>query len=229
MNHLVPVEESAPTRTALLDAAERLLARSGYRKMTMEDIAKEAGLSRRTVYGYFRGKDEVILGTIDRIVERVAARLDEVDQEGGDAASRLRKMLVERVRVRGDSVREYAHALDEIFAALRPAYLERRQQYFESEAERIAKVLREGQRKGELECGSARKVARLLLAATNAFLPHGLSPAQLREDSASTLRQLEALAELLVRGLRPSQPAPKSRIAKIDQRTKTTKTKRRTS
>jgi AcrR family transcriptional regulator len=218
MQRPAAAEESAPTRTTLLDAAERLLARTGYRKMTMEDIAQEAGLSRRTVYGYFRGKDEVVLGTIDRIVERVSERLDEVARSGEGAAERLRDMLVERVRVRVESVRDYAHALDEIFATLRPAYLERRKAYFEEEAGRLVGVLREGQQSGVFERRDAQEVARLLLTATNAFLPHGLSPAQLL-DAGTTLRQLEALAEFLVRGLRPVSPQP----------TQTKRTQRRSS
>ncbi|MBN1205632.1 MAG: TetR/AcrR family transcriptional regulator [Myxococcaceae bacterium] len=201
-------EESSPTRVALLDAAERLLARIGYRKVTMEDLAQEAGVSRRTVYGYFRNKEEVILGTIDRIVERVSARLAVVARSEGSAAERLRDMLVERVRIRVENVRDYAHALDEIFAALRPAYLERRKAYFEAEAELLAGVLRQGQRAGEFARRDARETALLLLTATNAFLPHGLSPAQL-QDTAGTLNQLGALAELLVGGLRPGLDRPR--------------------
>lgn len=201
------MEESAPTRTALLDAAERLLGRLGYRKVTMEDLAQEAGVSRRTVYVYFRSKEEVVLGTIDRIVDRVSARLEEVARSESSAAERLRDMLVERIRVRVETVRDYAHALDGIFAALRPAYLERRKAYFEAEAEQLAGVLRQGQRNGEFSRRDARETAVLLLTATNAFLPHGLSPEQLR-DIAGTLNQLRSLADLLVGGVRLTPPLP---------------------
>lgn len=201
------MEESAPTRTALLDAAERLLGRLGYRKVTMEDLAQEAGVSRRTVYVYFRSKEEVVLGTIDRIVDRVSARLEEVARSESSAAERLRDMLVERIRVRVETVRDYAHALDGIFAALRPAYLERRKAYFEAEAEQLAGVLRQGQRNGEFSRRDARETAFLLLTATNAFLPHGLSPEQLR-DLAGTLNQLRSLADLLVGGVRLTPPLP---------------------
>lgn len=200
-------EETAPTRIALLDAAERLLGRLGYRKVTMEDLAQEAGVSRRTVYVYFRSKEEVVLGTIDRIVDRVSARLEEVARSESSAAERLRDMLVERIRVRVETVRDYAHALDGIFAALRPAYLERRKAYFEAEAEQLAGVLRQGQRNGEFSRRDARETAFLLLTATNAFLPHGLSPEQLR-DLAGTLNQLRSLADLLVGGLRLTPPLP---------------------
>src|SRR5690606_6409338 len=41
------------TREAILDATDRLLATRGFRKLTMDDIAAEAGVSRRTIYMYF--------------------------------------------------------------------------------------------------------------------------------------------------------------------------------
>jgi TetR/AcrR family acrAB operon transcriptional repressor len=43
----------------ILDAAVDVITRLGYDKTTMSDIAEMAGLSRRTVYLYFNGKEEL--------------------------------------------------------------------------------------------------------------------------------------------------------------------------
>ena len=43
----------------ILDAAAAVIIRLGYDKATMSDIAHEAGVSRRTVYLYFNGKEEL--------------------------------------------------------------------------------------------------------------------------------------------------------------------------
>ncbi len=43
----------------ILDAAAAVIIRLGYDKTTMSDIAEEAGSSRRTVYLYFNGKEEL--------------------------------------------------------------------------------------------------------------------------------------------------------------------------
>jgi TetR/AcrR family acrAB operon transcriptional repressor len=43
----------------ILDAAATVIVRQGYDKTTMNDIAEEAGASRRTVYLYFKGKEEL--------------------------------------------------------------------------------------------------------------------------------------------------------------------------
>ena len=175
--------EEVPTQTLILDAAERLLAQIGYRKMTMDDIAKEAGISRRTVYGYFNSKEQVILGTIDRIAARVAERLGALSEKPESAADRLRQMLIDRVRLRGDSVRPYAKALEEIFAALRPQYLARRERYFQAEAAVIASVLRQGQRSG----GNPRRLRRADSG------PQRAQVAQLRDKLKNTEREVARL------------------------------------
>ena len=51
--------DSDNTQNQILNAAAEVIIRLGYDKTTMSDIADEAGLSRRTIYLYFKGKDEL--------------------------------------------------------------------------------------------------------------------------------------------------------------------------
>jgi len=41
----------------ILDAADRLLARYGYKKMTMDDLAQEVGIGKGTIYLHFSTKE----------------------------------------------------------------------------------------------------------------------------------------------------------------------------
>src|SRR5437763_1237801 len=50
--------EWTPAAGRILDAADRLLARYGYQKMTVDDLAREAGIGKGTVYLSFPGKSE---------------------------------------------------------------------------------------------------------------------------------------------------------------------------
>src|SRR5262249_42501853 len=81
------------------------------------------------------------LCTIDRIVERLVDKLRALAADGRPVAERLRDMLLTRVLFRFDSIRDYSHGLDELFASLLPAYLARRQQYFDAEAAVFAEVI----------------------------------------------------------------------------------------
>ena len=188
------------TRDAILDAIERLLARYGYKKTTMDDLAREAGIGKGTIYLYFPSKEEVALSSIDRVVERVQERLRGLAASGDPAPQRLRQMLVARVLLRFDSVHAYSQGLDDLFEALRPAYMARRNRYFESETELFAAVLAEGRRQKTLAFTDAHATAHALLLATNALLPYSLSARELGER-AEIEKKVNRLADILLFGL----------------------------
>lgn len=188
------------TRDAILDAAERLIGVLGYSKTTMDDVAKAAGVGKRTIYVHFPAKEEVVLCTIDRIVDRLVGRLRGHAAAPGPAAGRVRAMLLERVLFRFDSVRDYSHGLDELFASLRPAYLARRGLYFAAESEAFADVVRAGHEAGEFDAPDPEAVAESLLLATNSLLPYGLSARELGRR-ADVEAKAGRLADLLLFGL----------------------------
>lgn len=57
-------------REQLLDAVERCFERFGVEKTTLGDVAAECGVSRQTVYRYFRDRDALFNGVVLRTVER---------------------------------------------------------------------------------------------------------------------------------------------------------------
>jgi AcrR family transcriptional regulator len=187
-------------KEAILDATDRLLARFGYRKMTVEDIAAEAGIGKGTIYLHFTSKEEVVLSHIDRIVERLNSRLTEIARSEITAAERLRSMLLARVLFRFDSVQHYTQSLNDLLAVLRPRVLARRAQYFESEAQIFAAVLTAGRDSGELSFDDEHSTAHALLQATNGLLPYSLSTTELGERGEVEQRTAD-VANLMVRGL----------------------------
>lgn len=189
-----------PVRECILDAAPRLLGRLGYRKSTMDDLAREAGVGRRSIYVHFASKEEVFLASIDRVVEGLIAELERIAASEATPAERLQRMLVARVLFRFDSVHGYYQSLDEMFAVLRPAYLERRERYIESEAAVFARVLSQGERDGSLQIADPLESAHTLLLATNALLPYSLNTRELG-SRREIERQVERIADLVLRGL----------------------------
>ena len=187
-------------REAILDAADRLLARYGYRKMTVEDIAREAGIGKGSVYLHFPSKEEVVLSRVDRMVEQIKERLWAIARSDADPAIRLRLMLLTRVLYRFDSVQHYTQSLDDLLAALRPGLLARRVRYFDEEAQIFAEVLNEGRDIGEFEFGDALTTAYALLHATNSLLPYSLSTTELGEREEVKERTTQ-IADLVLHGL----------------------------
>lgn len=184
----------------ILDAAESLLAQYGYRKMTVEDIARKVGIGKGTIYLHFNGKQELALSTVDRIVKRLVELLREIAAMEAPATERLQSMLEMRVLFRFDRVRKYSQGLDDLLRSIRSALLERRRHHFELEASEFERVLQEGLNRGELSLEDPRQTAHLLLIATNSLLPFNLSPRELG-DRADLLRRAKLVSELLIQGL----------------------------
>src|SRR5580765_3085222 len=96
--------QTRSTRDAILDATDRLLARYGYKKMTIDDLAQEVGIGKGSVYLHFSSKEAIALAHIDRIIERLKENLEAIASDHASATERLNEMLVERVLYRFDSV-----------------------------------------------------------------------------------------------------------------------------
>ncbi len=188
------------TQEVILDATDRLMGRYGFRKMTMEDIAKEAGVSKRTIYVHFAGKEDVGLSSIGRVVQQVQDELAELASSEKTVSERLRAVLIHRVLGRLTRVQDYSQSLDELFEAVRPKYLERRKAFFDKEVELINGLLEAGRSEGVFFFEDGPACAKSLLLATNAFIPYSLSVREIGELSRVE-QDLRTMVALLMAGL----------------------------
>jgi len=60
---------------AILITAEGLLGERAFEDISIEDLARGAGISRPTFYFYFSSKDEVLLALLDRVITEVEHRV----------------------------------------------------------------------------------------------------------------------------------------------------------
>lgn len=187
-------------RDVILEAADRLLARYGYRKMTMDDVAQEVGIGKGTIYLHFSSKEELALSHIDRIIDRLKERLSAIARSEAAVATRLRLMLLTRVLFRFDSVQHYTESINDVLAAIRPALLARRESYFEEEARIFAEVLNEGKKARVFNCPDVLATAQTLLLATNSLLPYSLSTRELGARD-HIKENVSHIADLLLEGL----------------------------
>ncbi len=199
-------------RDLILDAVDVLLARYGYTKMTMEDVARQVGIGKGTIYLHFPGKEELVLSHVDRIADRVVAGLREIADSPGPAPDKVSRMFVHRVLVRFDSVLHYSQNLSDLLSSVRASLLARREGHFKREAKVFEEVLREGVRTGTLRCPDLKAASRVLLQCTNSLLPFNLSSRELgHRDELEA--QVESIAAALINGLacRPKIPALRPR------------------
>jgi AcrR family transcriptional regulator len=74
-------------REQLLDATKALVDRAGFHAVSIEAVAREAGITRPIVYGHFRDLPGLLQALVDREGDRALAQLDALlpkDLESGD-------------------------------------------------------------------------------------------------------------------------------------------------
>ena len=72
-----PLSSTPEVEGKVVDGALRAIARFGLAKLTVDDVAREAGISRATLYRYFPGRGAVLAAVIRSETERLQRGLDE--------------------------------------------------------------------------------------------------------------------------------------------------------
>jgi len=63
----------------IINAAEDVFTKKGFDEARMDDIAEETGLSKGTLYNYFKSKDDLIIAILDRIFQREFKVFESID------------------------------------------------------------------------------------------------------------------------------------------------------
>src|SRR5690349_2409157 len=78
------------SRSEILDAARKVLLRSGVAAMTLEAVATEAGMSKTGLYYYFPSKDALIFELVFSVIEAQARAMHDAVEKAEDGAQALR-------------------------------------------------------------------------------------------------------------------------------------------
>ena len=81
------------TRAKLVDVARQLFAKNGVDNTTMNDIAVASTKGRRTLYTYFKSKEEIYIAVVESELDKLAEALDGVAAERIDPDLKILKLI----------------------------------------------------------------------------------------------------------------------------------------
>lgn len=154
------------TRDTLLATAAALFARKGYRATTLDDIARELGLKKASLYHYIRSKDELLVDIYQQIFDRIEAAVAPHASSDLPVDERLRRMVHAHIGV----VTAELASLSVVFSeeSELPAEAQRGIRHRKRAHEALfEKVIAEGQRQGVFRAGSVRLMVLALLGMCN--------------------------------------------------------------
>lgn len=68
----------------IIEAARKLFGKYGFKKVTMDEIAREANVTKKTVYTYFSSKEELFKYFIDEELKNMKKIIEEVEAKNED-------------------------------------------------------------------------------------------------------------------------------------------------
>jgi AcrR family transcriptional regulator len=183
------------TSQRILGGALELAAASGLRHLTMDDVARRAGVGRMTVYRRFAGKAALVDALTVRESRRCLARIADALVPGDPADARMAALFTTTLAV----IRE--HPLLERLARFEPEALLAELRRDDSAAFRLVReflvgLVREGQDRGELVDGDPTVLAELAirLGASFVLIPDSALPLDDEAETRATVRALLAAA-----------------------------------
>ncbi len=146
------------TRQKLVDVARQLFAKNGLENTTMNDIAQQSGKGRRTLYTYFKSKDEVYFAVIESELERLSDKMDEVAAKRTSPQDKILELIYTHL----DSIKETVMRNGNLRAAFfRNIWMVEkvRKNFDEAEIELFRKVYADGKAEGEFDIDNVELVA----------------------------------------------------------------------
>ena len=132
-------------REAILDAAMRLLARPGGEPVTVDLLAREAGVGKQTIYRWWDSKGEVLLDALNR-----NARMELPSPDTGTLEGDLLGLLTATFRAAGESPTAGMLRTLAAEAPVNPHVAELLRRYTASRREVLRGLLERGLERGEL-------------------------------------------------------------------------------
>ena len=189
-------------RESILSAAQVQFGQYGFRRTSMEDIARETGVSRASLYSYFENKEEIFRSVVSSLHERSLAdaecRLKGADEEHADLAARVTAALMARIRPFHEIVVQSAHGAeiqDENNRLCGDLVLESSQRFLKMLSTAIGAAARAGEIDLKRAGLTAPGAAELILLATTG-LKQGAA------DEATVERRVRSFVGVFVAGLR---------------------------
>jgi AcrR family transcriptional regulator len=134
-------------RETILTESQKLFARYGFNKTTVDEIASAAHMAKSTLYHHFPSKEEIFRGVIERESQELAKKILEAVEATELPKEKLRAYVATRM--------DHLRGLTNFYSALKEEYLEHypfietvRKKDFEDEMGTFQAILSDGVKKG---------------------------------------------------------------------------------
>jgi AcrR family transcriptional regulator len=185
--------------TTIAQAAKAVFAERGYQGATLEEIAQRAGMSKATIYIYYKNKDDLFLQVVEELVNMAMAITAEEATTSRPPIEKLYAMVRNKMEFyerERDFFRIYLNERHGLEIAPKDPHKQALREMYLQGVQTLAKVIQEGMDVGVLRPMDSRRLAFFLQEMMSTIQVHrfqGKAKTSVQED-------VEQLLELFLNG-----------------------------
>ncbi|MCS6919541.1 MAG: TetR/AcrR family transcriptional regulator [Fimbriimonadales bacterium] len=197
-------ERQEARREQILNGAARVFSKKGYHASTVDEIAKELGLTKASIYYYVSDKSDLLYQLYKRAMTALLESQQEIMARPDTPDAKLRAMIEEYVRIVASATAVYSVVVLREHQALPPRKRKEIITLRDEYEQNYQQCIQEGIEQGIFEAQDVKMASYVVLGALN-WIPNWYNP----RGSLSKEQIGRMFAEQLVRGLmaRPADDA----------------------
>jgi len=179
-------------RARIVNGMEELARQKGFSAVTVDELAEHVGISKRTLYRYFRSKEEIIAAVLNGLTSRVAAAVDEILESPENPTRKLYSLvplIVQNVSRLEPAMRDLQRHY--------PALWEKFEEFRAGRIAYLGRLLEEGMAQGYFNVSHPKLVLTALIASVRAVV----NPEFVYANRLSFQETAQSLLDLFLYGI----------------------------
>ena len=177
----------------IIDKATELFNQKGLR-FTLDEISEQLHISKKTIYVYFRCKEDLLMTMADQVFASIQNRKRQIIAEEMPYEDKLKKMLVALPDEYLNIDFRKLEGLEEKY----PAVYERVRNYLETGWDPVIELIRQGQKQGILKKFSIPVLQTMVSSSIRSFINDGI----LESNDINYTEALDSMVEIIINGIK---------------------------
>ena len=184
-------------RIEIIKSAQKLFGRHGLKKVTTDDIAREAHVSKATIYKIYRNKQDILKDVVGHEMEELLTRIRAAVDAQDTVEGQLRAHLLTKIKTVHHLINLHNVTKESLAELWGPTH-DLRQLFVQDEARLLEDILNRGMENGELEVANVAVTARLMVISLQSLV----YPWAIEGLNVTVEEQIDFMLELMMNGIR---------------------------
>lgn len=185
------------TKELLVESARKVFARMGVQQATMNDIAEESQKGRRTLYTYFKSKEDVYNAVVEQELTSLVSKLESVLHSSLTPDQKIIEFIYIHLDSIHDIVQKNGTLRADFFSDIKAMEIARKTTD-QKEIEMLRDILTDGVEKGSFSIESVETATLMIFYAVKGLE----SPYNRRHISGKMKSRRDHIAKFVLKGLR---------------------------